>query len=101
LGGGVQLWDLSGGSLCGQLRDHEDVVSGVVHSADGTRLLSCGWDRTARLYSVDQVTGAVLSTGGTYAWQVGRLVTAAVAPDGTLAAAGGNEEPYLVVWDID
>jgi WD40 repeat protein len=99
LGGSLQLWDASG-HLHARFPHHE-VVSGVVFSPDGTRLLTCSWDETVRLYEFDPVRSRVVRTIETYDWHLGRLFDVAISPDGTLAAAGGKEEPYLVVWDVE
>lgn len=101
LSGGLQLWDLASGRLLAHRRDHQDVVSGVAFSADGTRLLTCGWDQTARLYSFDPAQGEIIQPIATYDWKIGRLYDVALSPDGTLAAAAGNEGDYLVVWDVE
>jgi WD40 repeat protein len=100
LGGGLQLWDV-GGQLRAQVRDHENVVSGVVFSPDGRLLLTCSWDQTAILYEFEPVRGRILRTIDSYNWRLGRLYDVAISPDGALAAVGGNESPYLVVWDVE
>jgi WD40 repeat protein len=101
LGSGLQLWDLTKGKLRGELTDPPELVSGVAFSPEGGRLLTCGWDGVARLYAFDAASGVVLREVGRYDWKVGRLFDVAISPDGTLAAAGGNEAPYLVVWDVE
>jgi WD40 repeat protein len=101
LGGSLQMWDAEEARLLRRIDDHEDVVSGVAFSPDGTRLLSCSWDQTARLYEVDPFTARVVRTIDTYDWNLGRLFDVAFSPDGTLAAAGGNAGAYLVVWDVE
>lgn len=98
LGGGVQLWDVRGGERLGEWADHVDVVTGVAYSPDGGRLLTCGLDGIARLYAAG---GGGLRELGRYDWKLGPLWAVAISPDGTLAAAGGNEPPYLVVWDVE
>jgi WD40 repeat protein len=101
LGGSLQLWDAREARLRSRIREHEDIVSGVAFSPDGTRLLSCSWDHTACLYEVDPVKGRVVRTIGTYEWGIGRLIDVAFSADGTLAAAGGNEGAFVVVWDVE
>src|SRR5262245_8161933 len=101
LSGGVQLWDLRTGQLRDHLRHHAHATSGVAFSPDGSRLLTCSWDRTARLYSFDQGAGQVGQLLGSYDWNLGKLFKVAFAPDGMLAAACGKEPPYLVAWDVE
>lgn len=98
VGGGVQLWDVADGERLGEWADHDDVVTGVAFSPDGNRLLTCAGDGIARLYAV---AGAALREVGRYDWKLGPLCAVAISPDGTLAAAGGSDPPYLVVWDVE
>lgn len=62
---------------------------------DGRHLLAGNNDATARL--IDTHTWQITRQ---FAWNIGRLVSVAVSPDGTLAAAGG-ERGRIVVWDLD
>jgi WD40 repeat protein len=101
LGSGVQLWNVKSGQMCGQLTDHSEIASGVAFSADGNRLLTGSWDGTARLYAFDVTSGEVLQLLGCYDWKLGKLLDVAFSPDGTLAAAGGTEGDFLVVWDVE
>jgi WD40 repeat protein len=98
---GVQLWELPGGRLVQEVREHANVVSGVAFSADGSRLLTCSWDETARLYAFDARSGEAGAVLGSYDWKLGRLFEVAFSPDGMLAAACGENAPYLVVWDVE
>jgi WD40 repeat protein len=101
LAGGVQLWDATAQRFLQEWRDHDDVTTGIAISPDGTRLLTCSRDRTARLYEFDllgQRRGAFV---GCYDWGLGRLFDVAISPDSTLAVAGGDEGDYVVAWDIE
>jgi WD40 repeat protein len=97
---GLQLWDSRAEQQLAEYRDHTEVVSGLAFSPDGRRLLTCSWDGTVRL---DEVAGrpGQLRHIDTYDWGLGKLYDVAVSPDGTLAAAGGDEAGYLVVWDLE
>jgi WD40 repeat protein len=52
-------------------------------------------DGTVRLF--DSTTGAETRS---FDWSIGPVQAAAVSPDGTLCAAGGDDG-HLVVWDVD
>lgn len=101
LSGGVQLWDIATHSLLDEWKHHDDVVTGVTISPDGSRLLTCSWDHTARLYEFDLVGGKRGPLVGCYDWNIGRLFDVAISPDSTLAVAGGDEGDYLVAWDVE
>jgi WD40 repeat protein len=100
LADGLQLWDTHSWQMLAEHREHDEVVSGVAYAPDGSRLLTCGWDGTVRLYAVDGRAGQLRHVE-TYDWGIGKLYDVAVAPDGTLAAAGGDREPCLVIWDVE
>ena len=101
LSDGVQLWDTTTHRVRDEWKDHEDIVSGVAISPDGSRLLTCSWDQTTRLYEFDLVAGRRGPLVGCYGWKIGRLFDVAISPDSTLAVACGNDGDYLVAWDIE
>jgi WD40 repeat protein len=101
LAGGVQLWDVAGRRLLDQWKNHDDVTTGVAISSDGSRLLTCSWDRTARVQEFDQVSRRRGGLVGCYDWQIGKLYDVAISPDSTLAVAGGDEGDFVVAWDIE
>jgi WD40 repeat protein len=79
----------------GVLEGHVGPVSGVAFCPDGRGLLSVGWDGIARLWD-----GRVGRMNTAYQWELGRLLSLAIAPDGMTAAAGA-EGGMMVVWDLD
>jgi WD40 repeat protein len=97
----VQLWDLEANEQRQKIEDHSAVTAGVSFSATGERLLTASWDGSVRLYEFDNSAGRAGRLVGSYDWKVGRLYDVAISPDGMLAAAGGSENGYLVVWDLD
>ncbi len=101
LSGGVQLWDTATHSLLDEWKDHDDCVTGITISPDGSRLLTCSWDHIARLYQFDLAGGKRGPLVGCYDWNVGRLFDVAISPDSTLAVAGGDAGEYLVAWDVE
>jgi WD40 repeat protein len=101
LGRGVEFWDPQEGRRAGRIEDHDGVVSGVAYSRDGRWLLSGGWDGTVRLYEVDPRRPVFARAHRSHDWGLGKLFDVAIAPDGMKAAAAGEKEPRLVVWDLD
>lgn len=101
LAGGVQLWDVPERRLLTEWKDHDDITTGIAISPDGSRLLTCSWDRTARLYEFDPVARKRGPLVGCYDWNVGKLFDVAISPDSTLAVAGGDEGDFVVSWDIE
>jgi WD40 repeat protein len=76
------------------LKGHKDCVIVVSFTPDGRSAVTASWDRTIGIW--DAATGRQT---GSLDWQLGRMFTVAVAPDGMTAAAGG-EQPDVVVWDL-
>jgi len=98
LGDGVQFWDVAKGELRQLLQDHQEIVSGLAISADAQRLATCSWDKTILLYGLE---GGVPRRLASYDWQIGRLHDVALSPDGMIAAAAGEGDSSLVVWDLE
>jgi WD40 repeat protein len=68
------------------LAGHTEAVWGIAFSPNSRRLVSCGDDRTVRIWDVSLSKECSSSTSGEAAYQ-----SAAVSPDGkTLALGGGN-----------
>jgi WD40 repeat protein len=56
--------------------------------------VSGGQDATLRMW--DTASGAQRCA---FDWQIGKVYTVAIAPDGMRAAAGGERD--IVIWDVD
>jgi WD40 repeat protein len=95
---------------CGQALLVWDVVTGttLVHhkidlqhfkdaafTPDGRFLLLARNDKTVRVWSTQ-----TWSEQAAFDWDIGAIVSVAVAPDGMRAAAGGDKGK-IVVWDLD
>lgn len=78
-----------------KLSGHGAQVRTVGFLASGTTVFTAGMDGTVRLWNPD--TGAETRS---FDWGIGKVRVAAVSPDGTLCAAGGDDG-HLVVWDVD
>ena len=50
----ICVWDSATGVLRRVLRGHEDRITGISISPDGTRIASAAWDKTIRVWSVEE-----------------------------------------------
>ena len=92
----VDLWKFTEkGSVAIELSGHKLAVWGVHFTADGNTVQTVSSDGTFRTWDV--ATGAAKQT---YDWRLGKLYSAAFAPDGLIAAAG-TEDGKIIVWDND
>jgi WD40 repeat protein len=107
--GTVQVYDATLGREVLSLKGHTDMVSDVVFSPDGKRLVSAGggWNKPGEVKLWDATTGQVVLTLTGHTGSVNRV---AFSPDGKRLASAG--EPVLLdaqgkrlpgevkVWDI-
>jgi WD40 repeat protein len=77
------------------LRGHPNYIHALGFLPDGKSVVSAGADGVVRVW--DAATGAAVRQ---HDWGIGKVCAAAVSPDGTLCAAGG-ENGKIVVWDVD
>ncbi len=89
----VALFDGQTGKLRTPLHGHTDRVRSVSFDADGGRLITAGFDGTARLW--DTSTGADLRTLRVGLEQPTKAIDAALAPDGMLAVVGTARGSFL------
>jgi WD40 repeat protein len=67
----------------------------VVFTPDGRFLLLARNDKTVRVWNTQ-----TWREQAAFDWDIGAIVSVAVAPDGMRAAAGGDKGK-IVVWDLD
>lgn len=78
-----------------RIAGHGALVRAVGFLPGGGTALTAAMDGTVRLW--DATTGAEVRS---FDWGIGKVQAAAVSPDGTMCAAGGDDG-HLVVWDVD
>ncbi|HEX4461245.1 MAG TPA: WD40 repeat domain-containing protein, partial [Polyangia bacterium] len=79
--------------LCRDLVGHTALVYGIEFSPDGTRVLTAGWDGTARVWDVATGAARVFRLGGVRAnWAV-------FTPDGQHIVVAGSDGP-VYVWPV-
>lgn len=75
--------------------DSRKHFTGLAYHPDGRHLFATSNDTTVHVFDTHTWERA-----GRFTWNLGRLRSVAVSPDGTLAAAGGDKGE-VVVWDVD
>jgi WD40 repeat protein len=89
------VWDVTTGRLVCRVKAGRLHFQSAAFTPDGRFLATTGNDRTARLWDT-----RTWRQHTAYDWDVGPLVSLAVAPDGMRAAAG-SKRGKIVVWDLD
>jgi WD40 repeat protein/tRNA A-37 threonylcarbamoyl transferase component Bud32 len=92
---GVWLYDAETLDVLGLLEGHEEPVTDVTWSPDGTQLASSSQDGSVRVW--DATSGEELHT---LRGHVGSVASVAWSPAGTLLASGGWDDSVRV-WDLD
>lgn len=86
----VLLWNPAADEPFRELTGHRQGIGSVRFNSDGTRLLTTGWDSTARIWDV--ATGAQLRSmagASTLRW------SANFSPDGSRVILGGDDGAYV------
>ena len=81
--GHVKIWDLRQRKLASEVLAHEKLVSSVCFAADGSCLLSSGFDSTVKLWNPVKNWGLIRN----FQVHESRVVGAAFGPSGEIAAA--------------
>jgi WD40 repeat protein/serine/threonine protein kinase len=90
----VQVWSATDGKHIADLRGHIEEVLDAAFSPDGSRVATCGWDDTVRVW--DPATGANLAIMRIRPFDEGGLWILAFSPDGTQLAVGSYDGPVYV-----
>lgn len=95
-GHGAAVWRADDWSIPPvRIPGHGNLVRAIGFLPGGGTVLTAAMDGTVRLWN--STTGAETRQ---HDWGIGKVQAAAVSPDGTMCAAGGDDG-HLVVWDID
>ncbi|MGY1702962.1 toll/interleukin-1 receptor domain-containing protein [Geodermatophilus sp. SYSU D00697] len=94
--GDITLWDIETGNRTAVLTGHDDLVSGLAFTPDGTMLVSSSHDGSIFLWDVDDRAriGPSLRGHGSNVVQA-----VALSRDGTTMASGGTDG-RVVLWDL-
>lgn len=90
----VKLWDLKTGQ-CRQIQAHDNQVLCLAFSPDGKLLASGGFDRTIKLWSVDDDGKSFQVLSG----HNKRVLAVAFSPDGRTLASG-SDDSSIRLWDV-
>ncbi|MFO1041545.1 MAG: WD40 repeat domain-containing protein [Planctomycetaceae bacterium] len=93
--GSVRKWDLETAQEVFVFKGHEGLVDGVACDATGSRILTCGKDRTVRL--LDGNTGAQLKTFSGHTSGVNEV---AITPDGKIGVSASDDHT-IRWWDLE
>ncbi|MBI1289813.1 hypothetical protein GC173_01025 [bacterium] len=94
-GAGAFVWDAETGEVLRELVGHASIVSSVVFSPEGSRVLTGSWDATARLW--DMSTGAQVRI---FSGHGGTVNSVAFSPDGTNVLTGSSDRTSRL-WDTE
>ena len=89
----IQLWDINTRKHLKTLTGHEEGVTAVVYSPDGTTLVSGSQDGTIRLWNVN--TGDHIKT----IEEAGHVTSLVYSPDGSILASGTEDNNVIKIWD--
>jgi WD40 repeat protein len=92
--GKVKLWDVARGEVYAVVEAHKGGLAGLAFLPDGCGLVT-GGGRQVKQWQVPE-----LRERASFDWQVGLILSVAVAPDGMTAAAG-SLNGGIAVWDLE
>jgi WD40 repeat protein len=89
----VFVMDRSLGKMVAELKEHEDVVAGIVFSPDGKTLATASYDKTIKLWDTETWTLQRTLTG-----HKGWVFSVAFSPNGK-ALASGSYDKTIRIWE--
>jgi WD40 repeat protein len=89
------VWEVTTGAKLVHHKIDKQHFKDVAFTPDGRFLLLARNDKTVRVWDTQ-----TWSEQAAFDWDIGAIVSVAVAPDGMRAAAGGDKGK-IVVWDLD
>ena len=94
LDGEIVLFDAASGAARARLEGHRDYVYHVAFNHDGTRLASCGYDKTIRVWDTDSGRAVGVLREHTEA-----VYAVAFSGDGRLLASAAGDRS-VKIWDV-
>jgi len=94
-GSQIRLINFQIGEVKALLKGHKDVVTGLAFSPDGDRLISVGFDKTARIWDVRANKTIHVLKG-----HKEPVHDVAFSPDGTFAVTG-SDDGTLKLWNVN
>lgn len=92
--GDISVFNVDKGELINRFHAHDDSVSSMTLSPDGTLLATTGADKLARLWSVTDWVPE-----GTLEGHNGYVLSASFSPDGKRIATGSSDQ-NIKIWDV-
>jgi WD40 repeat protein len=89
----VRIWDANSGENLFVLRGHDEGVTSVTFSPDGSRIASGSWDKTARVWDANSGESLLVLRGHDEG-----VISVAFSPDGSRVASGSSDKTVRV-WD--
>lgn len=91
--GHLKIYNLAGGTLSSDINAHTGMVSAIAYSADGSRIVTGGYDDKVKIWSS---TGTLLFTCPGH---TGDITGVKVTPDNTYVVSGSTDDK-IKVWDL-